>query len=179
MSLSKDIGERLKKQIDILISGEEYDPEIIDAHKKIFVRIAKEFSGYVEEKKVVTPANYVQALLKPQDPFEYPVNDNVVTTHMINYHCGMYHWMSDIRSRSLIKLRQDFEVEVRSRVMGQRMQIGFCLKENIKWVQLSLFDIGVELPDGKGKYLTVKVKLVKMQDLVKPAIFVEQEEEEA
>ena len=177
MALSKETGEKIKKYVDILMIDDDNEPEIREAQKKILARLIRDFVG--EEKKQPQQqqtTTYASAAAKPIDPYEFTAAETVTVTHMINFQAGMYHWMSDIRTRSLIKLRQDFEIEVRSKIAGGRFSIGFCLKSDIKWVQLSLLDVGVEIPDGQGKYITVKVKLVRMIDPVKPALKVEDDE---
>ena len=94
---------------------------------------------------MVTPSNRPGALFDP-------------TRHLMNYHCGTYHWVSDCRARSTISVRSNKDIEVYFKMMNDFPHVGFNTGTQTEWFKGEERDKVAILQDLPGPEIKIKFK---------------------
>ena len=83
---------------------------------------------------------------------------------VLNFQSGTYHWISDCRPRSLIKLKSDFSCEFQFRLYEQSPQIGI-FHDQLEWFNITENDKCFVVLDNEDNKLFIKIKIMKLENI--------------
>ena len=140
MRIAKDISDEKELMLNMINT----------VHKKIDMM-------YKIERQTTQMTIYKQA---PQDK-KFLIND--ISKFVLNFQSGTYHWISDCRPRSLIKLKPDFSCEFQFRLFEQSPQIGIY-HDDLEWFNINENDKCFIVLDNDENKLFIKVKIMKLEN---------------
>ena len=140
MRIAKDISDEKELMLNMINT----------VHKKIDMM-------YKIERQTTQMTIYKQA---PQDK-KFLIND--ISKFVLNFQSGTYHWISDCRPRSLIKLKPDFSCEFQFRLCEQSPQIGIY-HDDLEWFSINESDKCFIVLDNDENKLFIKVKIMKLEN---------------
>ena len=163
------------------MSIEQTEPQLefdMEMNKLIkLMRIAKEIS---EEKDVMMnlintvhkkidvmykiERNSSQMVIHKQAPQNKRFTIKDVSKFVLNFQSGTYHWISDCRPRSLIKLKPDFSCEFQFRMNDMTPQIGI-FHDELEWFDLCDNDKCFVILDNDDGKIFIKIKIMELVNI--------------
>ena len=87
-----------------------------------------------------------------------------LSKYVLNFQSGTYHWISDCRPRSLIKLKPEFSCEFQFRLHDLSPQIGI-FHDELEWFDIDDNDKCFLVLDNEDNKIFIKVKIMKLVNI--------------
>ena len=134
------IAKELSEEKDLMLSM------INKVHNKIDIMYKID-----RQNKIVSKTE--QMIIRPK----FLIKD--LSKYVLNFQSGTYHWISDCRPRSMIKLKPDFSCEFQFRLSNLAPQIGI-MHDDMEWFDLDDNDKCFVILDNDENKLFIKIKIM-------------------